>query len=82
MALSTNAQDFPEFLRGMKSDDIDLRVLFLEASDATLLARYKSTRRNHPILLCNKANTLEEAISVERSMLSKTKSREIGRAHV
>ena len=75
VALSTNAQDFPEFLRGMKSDDIDLRVLFLEASDATLLARYKSTRRNHPILLCNKANTLEEAISVERSMLSKTKSR-------
>lgn len=75
VALSTNAQDFPDFLRGMKSDDIDLRVLFLEASDATLLARYKSTRRNHPILLCNKANTLEEAISVERSMLSKTKSR-------
>ena len=75
VALSTNAQDFPAFLRGMKSDDIDLRVLFLEASDATLLSRYKSTRRNHPLLLCNKANTLDEAISVERAMLSKTKSR-------
>ncbi len=74
VALSTNAEDFPLFLSGLKSDDIDLQVLFLEASDATLLSRYKSTRRNHPLLLCNKANTLEEAISVERSMLKKSKS--------
>ena len=63
VALATSAQDFPEFLHSLKGEGIDVRVLFLEASDTALLTRYKSTRRAHPLLLSNAANTLEEAIS-------------------
>ena len=44
----------------------------LDASDSVLLRRYKSTRRMHPLLFLNKANTLEEAIAVERQMLART----------
>ena len=72
LALSTNANDFREFLRGIKGDAIDVRVLFLDASDTVLIRRYKSSRRNHPLLLSNSANTLEEAIAVERQILSQS----------
>ncbi len=72
IALSTSAEDFKEFLRRIKGEGIDVRVLFLDASDNTLISRYKSTRRSHPLLLSNTANTLEEAIAVERQMLSRT----------
>ena len=72
IALSTNANDFPEFLRGVRGEGIDVSVLFLDASDLVLIRRYKSTRRMHPLLLSNTANTLEEAIAVERQMLART----------
>jgi UPF0042 nucleotide-binding protein len=72
IALSTNANDFPEFLRGIKGEGMDVKVLFLDASDIVLIRRYKSTRRMHPLLLSNTANTLEEAIAVERQMLART----------
>lgn len=72
IALSTSARDFPEVLRGMRGQNMTVRVLFLDASDAELIHRYKSTRRTHPLLLSNTANTLEEAIAVERQMLSQT----------
>ena len=74
IALATTAQDFPAFLRGLKGQNMDVRVLFLDASDAVLLHRYKSTRRMHPMLLVNTANTLEEAIAVERQMIARNKN--------
>ena len=71
IALATSAQDFAAFLRGLKGQNMDVQVLFLDASDAVLLHRYKSTRRMHPLLLVNTANTLEEAIAVERQMFAR-----------
>ena len=71
VALSTNAQDFPDFLKALKSTDVQVLTLFVDASDDVLLKRYKSTRRIHPLLLNNTANTLEEAISVERQLFAK-----------
>lgn len=71
IALSTSAQDFPEFLRGLKGQNISVSVMFLDAADSVLLHRYKSTRRTHPLLLSNTCNTLDEAIAVERQMFRK-----------
>ena len=71
IALATSAEDFAEFLRNLKGQGIEVQVLFLDASDSVLLRRYKSTRRMHPLLFQNKANTLEEAIAVERQMFSR-----------
>ena len=70
-ALATSAEDFPMFLHAFRGEEIDLRVLFLDASDDVLLHRYKSTRRTHPLLLSNLSNTLEEAINTEREMFLK-----------
>jgi len=72
IALSTSAADFPVFLRTLKGQGIEVRVMFLDAADSVLIHRYKQTRRIHPMLLSNTANTLEEAIAVERQMLSQT----------
>ncbi len=71
VALSTNAQDFPVFLQGLKGSNLEYQVLFLDASDSVILHRYKSTRRLHPLLLSNTCNTLDEAIAVERNMFSR-----------
>ena len=70
LALATSAKDFPEFLNAFEGEDMDVRVLFLDASNEVLLHRYKSTRRTHPLLISNVCNTLEEAISVEASDVS------------
>ncbi len=72
LALSTSARDFPEFLRGIRGQNITVEVLFLDAADSVLLHRYKSTRRAHPLLLSNTCNTLDEAIAVERRMFSES----------
>ena len=77
VALSTSAQDFPTFVRLFKGSDIDLKILFLDAQDTVLLKRYKSTRRIHPLLLSNMANTLEEAIAAERQMFQEFRAPEI-----
>ncbi len=47
--------------------DHQIEVVFMEASDETLLARYKETRREHP--LCQEGLTLTEAIAEERVRL-------------
>ncbi len=73
IALSTSAKDFPEFINAFKTADVDLRILFLTAAKDELLLRYKATRRYHPLLITNVTNTLEEAIHVERQMLSQYK---------
>ena len=73
LALATSAKDFPEFLNAFEGEDMDVRVLFLDASNEVLLHRYKSTRRTHPLLISNVCNTLEEAISVERQMFQNYK---------
>lgn len=44
-----------------------LKVIFMEATNDTLIRRYKETRRKHPLL--EKCCTLEEAIQLEREQL-------------
>lgn len=49
------------------------RVLFLEADDASLLNRFKETRRKHP--LCEEGAGLTEAIAGERAALQPIRER-------
>jgi UPF0042 nucleotide-binding protein len=50
--------------------DYDVRMLFLDADDTTLVHRYKETRRSHPL---NNSDGLLASIREERRMLSKLK---------
>jgi len=55
-------------LQELRHRGYDVRVLFLTADDATLVKRYKETRRSHPIY---NADGLLASIKQERAMLNK-----------
>ena len=49
------------------------RILFMDASDATIIKRYKETRRVHP--LGDECASLEQAIELERKVLAPVRER-------
>jgi len=62
-----DAASLPERLETLRSNGIDCEILFLEADDPVLLARFSETRRKHP--LTHNGDPLEEAIALERRLL-------------
>ena len=50
--------------------DIDVNVLFLDASKQTLLKRYSETRRIHPLSIGQEKLSLEQAIDLEKTVLT------------
>jgi UPF0042 nucleotide-binding protein len=58
----------PEVVREERSRGTDVRLLFLDATDASLVRRFGETRRPHP--LAADGLTLEEAIAQERRLLA------------
>jgi RNase adapter protein RapZ len=62
-------REFPPMWRRLKaSSDLHPTLVFLEASDASLLRRYSETRRPHPLA---PDRPLAEALQQEREMLGK-----------
>lgn len=55
-----------------QTPELQLNILFLEANDATLVQRYKETRRSHPLA---PAGSPLEGIRLEREMLEEIKGR-------
>jgi RNase adapter protein RapZ len=60
-------RELPPMLDALKARGDDVRVLFLDARDDTLVRRYSETRRKHP--LADGERTLEESIHRERELL-------------
>lgn len=58
----------PQQVNMLREFNTDLRFIFLEARDETLIARFSETRRGHP--LANENVTLPEAIARERDALA------------
>ncbi|MBQ3105996.1 MAG: RNase adapter RapZ, partial [Eggerthellaceae bacterium] len=54
-------------LRKLSQSGIDYRVLFLDADNDKLIARYKSSRRRHP--LCKDGGSIAQGIARERDLL-------------
>ncbi len=59
----------PEQLSAIRSDGMDVRLMFLEAKVDTLVKRFSETRRRHP--LSHDRLTVPEAIVLEREMLGR-----------
>lgn len=57
----------PQNLGSLRSAGTDVKVLFLEAKDDTLIQRFSETRRRHP--LGDGERTLPESIARERQLL-------------
>ncbi|MCD0494178.1 RNase adapter RapZ [Chromobacterium violaceum] len=58
----------PQVVEGLKTQGIDVRLLFLEAKPETLVKRFSETRRRHP--LSDSGITVEESILLEQEMLA------------
>ena len=67
-ARSAALSALPETVARLKSQGVDCRVLFLNASRESLMRRFSETRRRHP--LTGSGLTLAEAIGQERAMLA------------
>jgi len=67
-ARSAALPTLPQHIDELRARGVDCRVLYLEASSATLLRRFSETRRRHP--LAGAGRTLAEAIERERVLLS------------
>jgi len=63
--------DLLDEIAHLKEEDLSLRVIFLDASDDVLLARYKASRRRHP--LCEEGMTVIRGIQKERALLAEVK---------
>jgi len=58
----------PQVVEEERASGTDVRLLFLDANDASLVRRFSETRRPHP--LAGEGHTLEEAIARERALLA------------
>ncbi|MDD3517399.1 MAG: RNase adapter RapZ [Chromatiales bacterium] len=59
---------FDEVIQAIQALGIEVEVIFLQATDETLLRRFSETRRRHP--LARKGLPLMEAIHLERQLLA------------
>lgn len=64
---STQLEMFPDTINGLKALGADVKIIYLDADDNTLLQRFSETRRKHPI--STNTISLSEAIEHESLLL-------------
>jgi len=62
-------QEYDQILRNLAKRGHDVQILFLEADENALVARYSQTRRHHPLSHLN--GSLIECIRIEKRQLEK-----------
>jgi UPF0042 nucleotide-binding protein len=65
-------EDMFSGLETLSSNNLEYSIMFLDASDETLVKRYKETRHNHPLAIHDRVIT---GIEREREMLSEVKKK-------
>jgi UPF0042 nucleotide-binding protein len=63
--------DLKESLDELKKDNIDYKILYLEASDRVLLRRFNETRRIHPL---SEGGSVSSGLKKEREMLQELRN--------
>lgn len=56
-------------IKELRAEKLNLKILFLDSSDDTIVRRYKETRRKHPLDEISYGN-IRRAVACEREMLS------------
>ena len=67
----------PLQINTLKRSGVEVSVLFLDASDATLMRRFSETRRKHPLTRIagkNQDQDLRDAVALERELLADFRS--------
>jgi RNase adapter protein RapZ len=70
----------PDIVTGLRAQGVELKVVFLDASDHTLMQRYSESRRRHPLTdrlqQQGHSPSLLECIHTERDMLASLREQE------
>jgi len=62
--------DVPQIVKTLKASGTDVRILFLDADDETLVTRYSESRRRHPMSArLGEQATVQECVDAEREAL-------------
>lgn len=69
----TNFEGLFQALERLKAMKCSYHILFVDASDETIIKRYKETRRSHP--LAEECASLEQSIELERRVLAPLRDR-------
>lgn len=69
-----NLASLPQCIDALRTQGLDVRLVFLDAQDETLVKRYSETRRSHP--LSQGELTVSECVRMERQLLGEI--RELG----
>lgn len=64
---STQLEMFPDTINALRASGADVKIIYLDADDTTLLQRFSETRRKHPI--STSSISLSEAIEHESLIL-------------
>ena len=75
VAISMQIMDLEHYFPMLDNIEFNSRLILLDCDEKVLLNRYKFSRRIHPLLVSNIADTLEEAISLEKEKLDKYRDR-------
>ena len=65
-------EELKDALDALEAQGTEFKIMFLEASDAALVRRYKETRRTHPLA---GESTTQQGIAMERELLADIRSR-------
>ena len=70
VGITVPLMDLVDYFDVLDNLHIDSKLILLDADQRVLLNRYKFTRRIHPLLVGNVADTLEEAIGIEKEVIA------------
>ncbi|CAM5467610.1 RNase adapter RapZ [Eoetvoesiella caeni] len=72
--------ELPDVITALRAMGTEMRVIFLDASDNTLMQRYSESRRRHPLTdrlqQGGKSPSLQECIKAERELLAPLREQE------
>jgi len=71
VGISVYRDDIVPAIQGLRNTGVGVRILFLDADDETLIRRYESTRRRHPL---GENRTVSDAVREERELLQEVRA--------
>lgn len=73
VVLTISLMDLDKCANLITNTNFKVTLILLDADKETVINRYKFTRRIHPLLISNVADTLSEALDIEKAILDKYK---------
>ena len=77
VALTISLSDLENFSNLLSNSDIQNKLVLIDASKDAIINRYKFTRRLHPLVIANTASTVEEAVDIEKKIISSFKKKNV-----